>query len=393
MASPEQYDARTSARDDLLGLVLTPDEVAQMRTRNRLEHHAAVLERWGRDNVPDTFAGLHIAAAADGGGAIVKVLFADDPELYREELTELLPEELRGRLVLERVAHSLNDLLAREREVDAALRRLVREGFEYNVTAADVVANRVTVFVPRLTDQLRAALRRMVGDHMIGFVEEGGRAEPVGVLKDQPLIYALVAGGQYIHNNSAACTSAFAAHGYYGPFMLTAGHCFGINQTTYQGNAVLGKVAAINFSGNQDSLAVSTYGYRNQAGRFHRNADDMWSPIHWAIGLEADPIGAIVCSAGATTTGLDGYQNPSGRCGAITQKYAAISYVPAGTASFRLANYWSNPGDSGGTIYWDTIYGVGGVGINSGRTGAGTGIFTHLPYALNAWGLTLDAPG
>jgi len=78
-AHPEQYDARTSARDDLLGLVLTPDEVAQMRTRNRLEHHAAVLERWGRDNVPDTFAGLHIAAAANGGGAIVKVLFAGSP--------------------------------------------------------------------------------------------------------------------------------------------------------------------------------------------------------------------------------------------------------------------------------------------------------------------------
>jgi len=212
------------------------------------------------------------------------------------------------------------------------------------------------------------------------------------LLKNQPLAYALAAGGQLIQNAGGGwCTSGFAAHGYYGPFMLTAGHCFGINQTIYQGGAVLGKVATISYGGNRDALAITTFGKRNQAGRFHRNANDMWSPIHWAIGLNGDVIGAYVCTAGVTSTGLDGYKNPSWRCGKITQKYVSVGYVPNSTASFRFANYLSQPGDSGATIYMDTIYGVGGVGINSGYTGQYTGIFSHLPYVLNAWGLTPES--
>ena len=107
---------------DLLGLVLTPGEVALMRMRNRLEHHAAELERWAAEHVPDTFAGLHVATGDDGAGAVVRVLFADDPELYRDELASMLPEDLRPRLVLARVEHSLRELHTREREVDRALR-------------------------------------------------------------------------------------------------------------------------------------------------------------------------------------------------------------------------------------------------------------------------------
>ena len=391
-ADPAAFGASRSTGDDLLGLVMTDDEIAAMRTRNRIEHHASELELRMRGAYPETFAGLHVDRGSVEASTVIRVLFKGNPAKHRGELEAMLPEALRGSLVLEQVDYSLAELLEQERRVDRVVRRLEREGVPYNATAADVVANRVTVFVPELSTALLDALRADVGLTMLRFVEEEGRAEPTWLKSDQ-YAWALVAGGQRIESSAAWCTSAFAAHGYFGPFMLTAGHCFNIDEMIGQGGITLGRAAARNFGGDQDALAITTYSYRNQAGRIHRNASDFWSPINGAIALEGDPIGAVVCTTGFTTTGLDGFQNPSGRCGQITHKYASISYIPNSSASFRLASYWSNPGDSGAAIHWETIYGNYGMGINSGRTGAGTGIFSHLPYILNAWGLTLDSPG
>lgn len=390
-ARPGAYGASRSTGQDLLGLVMTDDEIAAMRTRNQLEHHASAMEARVKDAHPKTFAGLHVAPGDAEASTVIRVLFKDDPGKHRGELAGMLPEALRGNVVVERVDHSLAELLAEERKVDRVVRKLEREGVPYNATAADVLANRVTVFVPKLSNKLVAALKSEVRLDMLRFVEEGGRAAPTWLKNDQ-YAWALVAGGQRIEGPAGSCTSAFAAHGFFGPFMLTAGHCSNVDDMIVQGGATLGRAAAKNFGGNQDALAITTYSYRNQRGRIHRDASDFWSPIHGVIGLEGDPIGAVVCTTGYATTGLDGFQNPSGRCGQLTHKYVSISYIPNSTPSFRLANYWSDFGDSGAAIYWDTMVGTLGVGINSGKTGAGTGVFSHLPYTLDAWGLTLDSP-
>lgn len=395
-ADPASFGGQVSSGNELLGLILTYEEIARMRTRNRLEHHGGELEAWFRRVHPGVYAGILVVSGGPDGGGLLVARVTGDPEALLREVEAQLPAELRGHLLLEQVPFSMDELVRHEAEVSRFLSELQAHGYEFNASAVDLAANRVTVFVPRgASTGMSEALRRRFGLDRIGVVEEKGRAAPSGWLKNQAYEWALAAGGQQITDYISNCTSGISAHGYFGPFMLTAGHCFASEKSVYQGGDKLGVVKARSISGKMDVEAISTFGERNTAGRFHRNANDFWSPVHWAIGLEKDTLGSIVCTSGTTTTGLDGFKNAPYRCGKLIQRYVRPNYkeFPNFSANFRIAQFASNPGDSGALVYWDTIYGTGAVGIVSGYTGEGFGVYSHLPYALEQWGLTLDAPG
>ena len=51
---------------------------------------------------------------------------------------------------------------------------------------------------------------------------------------------------------------------------------------------------------------------------------------------------------------------------------------------FRLIDTWSQNGDSGGAVYWDTIFGSLAVGLVSGATSGNDAILSHLPYVTNS---------
>ncbi len=125
---------------------------------------------------------------------------------------------------------------------------------------------------------------------------------------------------------------------------------------------------------------------RASAGNEHWTSSDYWRRITFAFGLNSDVVGQTVCQNGAGLTGLSGNLNASLRCGVVTSR----TYDPGAgwNNTFRRASFAGEPGDSGATVVWPTIYGHGAVGIVKGGNGTAS-TYTHLPYVLQAWGLTL----
>lgn len=124
-----------------------------------------------------------------------------------------------------------------------------------------------------------------------------------------------------------------------------------------------------------------------------------WTSSDWGhtitFGVTTQSLtGQTVCQTGATTTGLTGDLNISGRCGIVT---AMTALNPCSgpsfpwTTSFGQANYMRGGGDSGAAVVWPTYYGYGAAGIHScqGNT-ENSGTFTRYSVIANTWGLTLS---
>ncbi len=198
------------------------------------------------------------------------------------------------------------------------------------------------------------------------------------------------------------CTTGFGVSTAYGNMLLTAGHCFSLNSTTYQGGQPLGPVVVRNYkiyyccdqSTFDAELIASAYSGRATLGRIHVNDADWAHQISGWIGMNSDSVGAIICHSGVTTAGNDGYSNPYELCGPITQRnFSPNGYMYQPSPVFRVSTAQSRGGDSGGAFYWDSIFGSLGVGLMSGRTCgteycAANSILSHLPYIMNFWGIT-----
>lgn len=111
--------------------------------------------------------------------------------------------------------------------------------------------------------------------------------------------------------------------------------------------------------------------------------------------MNADSIGMNICHSGLKTAGMTGYSNPTQQCGPLTQLYFAPSYMYTPSPAFRVSDAQSRSGDSGGAFWWSTIYGDLAFGLMSGKmcgtdTCHADSILSHLPYVLDAWGLTVQ---
>jgi len=233
-----------------------------------------------------------------------------------------------------------------------------------------------------------------------GEVEQAGNSS--STLKSQLQPYGSVFAGLLVSGTSS-CTTGFGVSTSYGNMLLTAGHCFSLNSTTYQGGQTLGPVVARNYKiyyccdqGTFDAeLVASAVSGRATFGRIHVDDADWAHQISGWIGMNSDSVGAIICHSGVTTAGLDGYSNPYEKCGPITQRnFSPPGYMYQPSPVFRVSSAQSRSGDSGGALYWDSIFGSLGVGLMSGKMCDGNGcvgnsILSHLPYITNYWGLTL----
>lgn len=145
-----------------------------------------------------------------------------------------------------------------------------------------------------------------------------------------------------------------------------------------------------------DAALISTSGTRYNWGRIHVNASDDAHAVTFGVSTH-NLLQQTVCQTGYVTTGLDGYKNPSGRCGTVTNLLHRPSDAQrAGgpyNAQFGVASYIRNGGDSGAGVYWPTGYGFGAAGIHSGSiNGASSpGVFTRYSVVASAWGLSLSA--
>jgi DNA-binding transcriptional ArsR family regulator len=407
-ARPVETDAVEAESSDLAGLVMTRAEAKQMALRNYLQLRSHVVERWARAYAPERYAGYYMAAGAAPSGTLLYVRFVDATRGDLLAARAQLPGVLRSSVEIEDAEESLAELEVRADTVDAVLAPLREQGLTTGLDL-DEREGRISVFVAPEHADRADEVRRLITDERVAI--EFGEDAPTW-LKNETYTYGLVVGGQLIRGpnyddygqvQSFNCTSGFAAYGYYGPFMLTAGHCYLLNGMTYQGSLPLGPVKALNGTGinaSFDAALISTYGYRVNWGRVHVNKNDFAHQITGATPLDGDKIGDLVCSTGATSTGVTGLLRPNTRCGAVTERQRRPSYFPQAARKYRVANVTSLNGDSGGAVYWDTIFGYLATGLVSGCTAAidkvcltypdSRMIYSHLPYALATWGLTLN---
>lgn len=383
-ADPTKYGVQRSGVDMFGNMPLAEFEIAAAVERAELEYHGPAVDEWAATALADGYAGSFL----EGGKVVVLCSSCDTRSVESTFAAENTNEVLRGRIEVRRVPHSLAALAARE---DRLAKALGARGLTTNASMVDVLQNRVIVYAgPSTAAQIYDALpqlERMAG----GAIEvvESDSEPSLDVNKDVALGYALVEGGQKI-TSGGGCTSGFAVQNGYGPFMLTAGHCVEGTKTWYQGGAVLGVASTWQNSGSMDAGAITTHGYRNNWGRIHNTTKDDAHPVTFGVTTH-NLLNQTVCQTGYVTTGLDGLQNSSARCGTVT----SVSYRPnaAFNATFGSATYMRNHGDSGAGVYWPTAYGFGAAGLHSRSVNESKtpGIFTRYSVVASAWGLSLSA--
>ncbi|WP_157574391.1 trypsin-like serine protease [Jiangella muralis] len=141
----------------------------------------------------------------------------------------------------------------------------------------------------------------------------------------------------------------------------TAGHCFALNASVYQGNPNqrIGFVSQNHFAGATADAAAITLrsGVPDTGFWLGRASTEVRLPVH-AADPKPDSTGTYVCVSGATT---------DERCGSITLRNQILRYSD-GTRHLRMSCAKMDPGprggDSGGPVYagwvsaeWNVAYG------------------------------------
>jgi hypothetical protein len=398
--NPGAYGAKRSDHLDLLGLTMTDDEIALQHIRNRLEAHSGPLATHLAGEDAATYGGLQLEASeTPGEGTVLRIFTTDDSAAHLSAMTGRIPPSLRSQIRFTKVQRSLASLIADQASIRDAVARARKAGARINATDIELAANRIVLHVVADDATTHAAIVAESTLAGLPIVEDGVEAG-LNLSKADHLPYGLVEGGLVVSNFNLNlwCTSGFAAHNAYGAFLLTAGHCGNLGDYFMQGGGFLGNVAAKQFYGALDAGAISTSGNRAQFGRFYNNLYDWAHPITFAIAENADTPGMAVCQDGAATTNLWGTGSQLSSCGLVQSQWLDWSAVVPGGSFFRLTSVGHHHGDSGASVLWPSLYGDAGVGILSGGFGVNGEdpylgmVYGHLPYVLDTWHLTLDAP-
>jgi hypothetical protein len=383
---PRQFAAVRSHTDMFGSLLLGQDEVAAAVERAEVEYHGSEADLWAQRTLGDRYAGSFVE-----GTHIVLQCAGCDPHALRSDVDGAgLHEVLRGRVMVRPVTYSGRELDEREARVAAYLQA---HGIPSNGTTTDIVHNTVRLFVGPASeaaiDRELENIQRVAGGPLE--IEHGAGDTSRDLDKDDAIAFLLVEGGQVIGKTPAGqdCTSGFAVQNGFGPFIMTAGHCGGVNQAWFQGGAQLGVAAATQDSGSFDAALITTFNFRNNWGRIHVDSTDWSHPVTFGVSTQS-LINQTVCTSGFVTTGLDGLANPSTRCGVVS----SLTFRPSGPydAAFGVANYRRNHGDSGAGVYWPTGFGFGAAGLHSrGIAEAPTpGVFSRFSVIASAWGLQMS---
>lgn len=388
LTDPQRSGAVRSSGGDFAGLTVTVDEADELAIRNLLQNEMHALNSWLLRNEP-TFIESRISS--DDNGVVGATVLFDGPideSIWKEGLALIAPE------VRDRIAPAIAPV--RRGVLDARAAQVIAVSRERGIRAGlsiEYFDGRLVINVPDVKEFDR--LVAVVGDELLGLEVAGGTSGPAAD-KNQPQPYGLVHSSLALSQGSGLCTSGFAMSSGYGPVLLTAGHCFALGTNVYQGGSTVGTVAARNHpvtsgtNGNFDAETISTSATgRPIWGRIHINTIDWAHRITGWIGTDSDTLGDVDCQEGVTSSGMTGFGGPN--CGVVLAKNFLPWWLAYANPVYRRIDTISQPGDSGGGIYWDTAYGSLAVGLVQGWLDTGGNIdliASHLPYVQNAWGLT-----
>jgi streptogrisin C len=192
--------------------------------------------------------------------------------------------------------------------------------------------------------------------------------------------------GIQIYHGTGICTSGFIVkkNGTSNYYMLTAGHCGPTGYAWFHDEVQVGVASFRAYAnlGNADAELISRAGTTGHKNWIYVLSTEMARTVDTVEGHDADTVGDSVCQSGVTT----GFW-----CGTIVN--VDLDGIPDDngiiTNNLREATYASNPGDSGGPLF----YGHVAKGVLKGGLSNGHGVYTHIWEACNALACTvLTAP-
>jgi hypothetical protein len=256
-------------------------------------------------------------------------------------------------------------------KLDAIKAQLDKAGAVPNTSwSVDVVNNVVTVQMPSGTPD--AATTALLG-RLRAFGSQVRVERVDGRLSTQAFF-----GGQAIFGGSSRCSSAFNAKSGDTFFVITAGHCTRAISTWRTNNQTIGTSVAKNFPGDD----YGTIRVNNPTSLDPRPAVLHNNSTRSITGFSSVPVGSTVCKTGSTT---------GTTCGTVQAYNVTVNYAEGSVGGLIRTNVCTQPGDSGGALYADTL----AQGIVSGGTVTGCNnsgfrsFFQPVDEVLSALGLTL----
>jgi len=186
-------------------------------------------------------------------------------------------------------------------------------------------------------------------------------------------------GGQAILRGGSRCSAGFNTRSGSGRnYVLTAGHCANLGGTwTTSGGQTIGPVAASSFPGNDfGAIRIS-----NPAALDPRGGVLNGGAFQDITGASRVAVGTRACKTGSTT---------GTTCGTVQAYNVTVRYAEGTVYGLTRTNICTQPGDSGGAMFYNNL----AQGITSGGTIGGCGgnfqsFFQPADEALSVYGLTL----
>ena len=378
------------------GVPLRPADVAELEYRDRyIDVNVELVENWAGTNYPGTYAGYYVNHS---GGGTLHVGFTQNQSSRLSDLKSQLPLMGPDRLAVYPTVPSTPrvSLVSAYETIDAALE--VNATFRSQVTEFSIGESGNSLSIGTISvPQTQAIVAELIGSQVPVNIYPGavrvlasGRHRATGRMR----------AGDRILNAKTECTAAFGAseerkqkgngEKIKARFVLTAGHCFGLNDHVHRSDRAdfeesenwtpVGQVTRKSLHGSQatDGLAIRTK-IPNLAPRGIFGSEGNLIPTNSAVNAR---VGNTLCYSGAKLDGVS--------CGEVTRiSMAWEGGLRIGEYNVRFNRRVDN-GDSGAPV-WNPRTGSA-VGVVSAFYG-GTQISTVAPL-LHPKGLSLSrVPG
>jgi len=283
--------------------------------------------------------------------------------------------EAPGSLRLESVEYSMRELKAEFDAVVVRMDQLREQGIVIHWSGIDVRRNAVAVALDEITPEAVQAI---------------GNSDLIEMQESEPIIAAQVpiqtcasreacvpemrGGVRLIGPSGYTCTSGFEAKKVSIPLLLTAGHCYRLNENITHNGVLLGPVRYRRFpdggTGDTDAAAVDQNPNLWKSTNYvYATESDRLRPIRSIKSATAEYVNEYLCKAGVTT----GYT-----CGRILNTGVTVNmhdeqgnFVATLTGQ-TFTSVCAEPGDSGSPVFYaSTAYGlVSGGGVPCGNANA-----------------------
>jgi streptogrisin C len=321
------------------GTDLSPEEASQARGVTEAVHE---LDEQARRTYPETYAGLWRNLSQGGR---VQVAFTSDAEQNVQRLRRNFPRpELLDAV---QVDFSLIELERLAERIVDAWSAWERRGIHLTRIAVSPERNRVEVGVEPSSATHASAIEEDYGPAVL--LEAVPAVDLVCAREN--CISAPLRAGLWLDfaPRLNSCTAAFTATRGGREGILSAGHCGNLDNTVLHGGLIVGAVAYLKFSDNQDSMWIQKSStYLQPIRRWVWQLPDQTTyPITSRMGASGGTAGDPICHSGARR----GY-----RCGRITNPSVTVRINDGSLFGVRLTDMveddiCTGPGDSGGPTY------------------------------------------